>query len=49
LAILQKGKTVYLRHPVRGDLKEFLSLACLGAGGDWEAAKRDSPHGLAAR
>ena len=26
MAILQKGKTVYLRRPVRGDLKEFLSL-----------------------
>ncbi|HEY0554565.1 MAG TPA: GNAT family N-acetyltransferase [Thermoanaerobaculia bacterium] len=23
---LQKGRTVYLRHPVRGDLEEFLAL-----------------------
>jgi ribosomal-protein-alanine N-acetyltransferase len=26
LESLQKGKAVYLRHPVRGDLEEFLSL-----------------------
>jgi [ribosomal protein S5]-alanine N-acetyltransferase len=32
LESLQKGKTVILRHPVRGDLEEFLSLVSASRG-----------------
>lgn len=31
-AALAKGKTVYLRHPVRGDAEEFLSLVSASIG-----------------
>jgi ribosomal-protein-alanine N-acetyltransferase len=29
---LQKGRAVYLRHPVRGDAEEFLSLVSVSRG-----------------
>ncbi len=32
LKSLQEGRTVYLRHPVRGDWKEFLSLVSVSSG-----------------